>query len=242
MSCGTDTTILRLIVQDVVSQLLKDGTLQGGLLDCNDKPLPAQRKIPQCEAVTDTTVTKFELDGRTLKLTLSDKTELTVELPEVPEPPKAELPKVSAKRYHATALLVFETNDCRTAQQAAVGYHPNDTRDPAATVPYFDKDGSVLAWLYPASASEHSVPVYRDGAVVGYGMGAGVATYLSYTTGEADGAQPADKPTDKPSNKNCDCPKLISLGNVEITGEGTTQSGGGCDCPTYMSLGNKEIN
>lgn len=204
MSCGTDNTILRLIVQDVVSQLLKDGTLQGGLLDCNDKPLPAQRKIPQCEAITDTTVTKFELDGRTLKLTLSDKTELTAELPEVPEPPK-----VSAKRYHATALLVFETNDCRTAQQAAVGYHPNDTRDPAATVPYFDKDGSVLAWLYPASASEHNVPVYRDGAVVGYGMGAGVVTYLSYTTGETEG-------TNQGGGTGCDCPKLISLGNQEI--------------------------
>jgi hypothetical protein len=173
--------MLRLLVQDVVTQLLKDGTLQGGLLDCNDKPLPAQRKIPQCEAITDTTVTKFELDSRTLKLTLSDKTELTVELPE----PK--LPKLSAKRYHATALLVFETNECGTAQRVAVGYHPNDTRDPEATVPYLDKDGSVLAWLYPASASEHSVPVYRDNAVVGYGMGAGVVTYLSYTTGETEG-------------------------------------------------------
>lgn len=206
MSCGTDTTMLRLIVQDVVTQLLKDGTLQGGLLDCNDKPLPAQRKIPQCEAITDTTVTKFELDGRTLKLTLSDKTELTVELPEVSEP---KLPKLSAKRYHATALLVFETNECGTAQQAVMGYHPNDTRDPAATVPYFDKDGAVLAWLYPASASEHSVPVYRDGTVVGYGMGASVVTYLSYTTGETEG-------TSQDGGTGCDCPKLIGLGNQEI--------------------------
>ena len=86
MSCGTDTTMLRLIVQDEVSKLLKDGTLQGGLLDCNDKPLPAQRKIPQCEAVTDTTVTKFVREGNKLKLTLSDKTELAVDLPEVPKP------------------------------------------------------------------------------------------------------------------------------------------------------------
>lgn len=206
MSCGTDTTMLRLIVQDVVTQLLKDGTLQGGLLDCNDKPLPAQRKIPQCEAIKDTTVTKFELDGRTLKLTLSDKTELTVELPEVPEP---KLPKVSAKRYHATALLVFESNECGTAQQAVVGYHPNDTRDPAATVPYFDKDGTVLAWLYPASASEHSMPVYRDGTVVGYGMGAGVVTYLSYTTNGTEG-------TSQDGGAGGDCPKLIGLGNQEI--------------------------
>ena len=206
MSCGTDTTMLRLLVQDVVNQLLKDGTLQGGLLDCNDKPLPAQRKIPQCEAITDTTVTKFELDGRTLKLTLSDKTELTVELPEVPEP---KLPKVSAKRYHATALLVFESNECGTAQQAVVGYHPNDTRDPAATVPYFDKDGSVLAWLYPASASEHNVPVYRDGTVVGYGIGAGVITYLAYTTNGTEG-------TNQDGGTGCDCPKLIGLGNQEI--------------------------
>lgn len=206
MSCGTDTTMLRLLVQDVVNQLLKDGTLQGGLLDCNDKPLPAQRKIPQCEAIKDTTVTKFELDGRTLKLTLSDKTELTVELPEVPEP---KLPKVSAKRYHATALLVFETNECGTAKQVAVGYHPNDVRDPAATVPYFDKDGSILAWLYPAAASEHSVPVYREGAVVGYGIGAGVVTYLSYTTGETEG-------TNQAGGTGCDCPKLVSLGNQEI--------------------------
>ena len=72
MSCGTDTSMLRLIVQDVVSQLLKDGTLQGGLLDCNDKPLPAQRKIPQCEAITDTTVAKFERDGNKLRITLSN--------------------------------------------------------------------------------------------------------------------------------------------------------------------------
>lgn len=203
MSCGTDTTMLRLIVQDVVTQLLKDGTLQGGLLDCNDKPLPAQRKIPQCEAIKDTTVTKFGLDGRTLKLTLSDKTELTVELPE----PK--LPKVSAKRYHATALLVFESNECGTAQQAVVGYHPNDARDPAATVPYFDKDGTVLAWLYPVSASEHSVPVYRDGTVVGYGMGAGVVTYLSYPTNGTEG-------TNQDGDSGRNYPKLISLGNQEI--------------------------
>ena len=236
MSCGIDTSMLRLIVQDVVSQLLKDGTLQGGLLDCNDKPLPAKRNIPQCDAITDTKVDTFKRDGDTLKITLSDKTVLEAELP------KQELPKVSAKRYHATALLMFESNDCKNAHQTAVGFHPNDVRDPAATVPYFDRDGTTLAWLYPAATPEHSVPVYRDGAVVGYGIGAGVVTYLAYTTGEADGTQPADKPTDKPSNKNCDCPKLISLGNVEITGEGTTQSGGGCDCPAYMSLGNKEIN
>lgn len=209
MSCGPDTTMLRLIVQDVVSQLLKDGTLQGGLLDCNDKPMPARRKIPQCEAITDTTVTKFALVGRTLKLTLSDKTEFAVELPAPPEVPKPKLPKVSVKRYHATALLVFEANECGTAQQAAVGYHPNDVRDPDATVPYFDKDGSVLAWLYPASASEHSVPVYRDGAVVGYGMGAGAVTYLSYTTGETEG-------TNQGGGTGCDCPKLIGLGNQEI--------------------------
>lgn len=206
MSCGPDTTVLRLIVQDVVTQLLKDGTLQGGLLDCNDKPMPAQRKIPQCAEITDTTVTKFVRDGNTLKLTLSDKTELAVDLPEVPKP---KLPKVAAEHYHATALLIFETNDCGTAKQAAVGYHPNDVRDPAATVPYFDKDGSILAWLYPAATSEHSVPVYREGAVVGYGIGAGVVTYLSYTPNGTEG-------TNQDGGTGCDCPKLISLGDKEI--------------------------
>lgn len=179
MSCGPDTTVLRLIVQDVVTQLLKDGTLQGGLLDCNDKPMPAQRKIPQCAEITDTTVTKFVRDGNTLKLTLSDKTELAADLPKAPE--------IVAEHYHATALLISETNECGTALRAAVGYHPDDVRDPAATVPYFDEDGSTLAWLYPATASEHNVPVYRNGAVVGYGIGASVVTYIAYATNGTEG-------------------------------------------------------
>lgn len=83
MSCGTDTSMLRLIVQDVVSQLLKAGTLQGGLLDCNDKPLPAQRTVVQCKDLVDTVVTKFERSDRKLRITLSDNTEFEVEIPEL---------------------------------------------------------------------------------------------------------------------------------------------------------------
>ena len=137
MSCGTDTTMLRLIVQDEVSKLLKDGTLQGGLLDCNDKPLPAQRNVLQCKELVDTTVTKFERIDRKLRITLSDKTELEVEIPEL------QLPTVKTKRYHATAQLVLAANECGTAQRVVVGYHPDDVRDPDATIPYADKDGTL---------------------------------------------------------------------------------------------------
>lgn len=204
MSCGTDTTMLRLIVQDEVSKLLKDGTLQGGLLDCNDKPLPAQRNVPQCKELVDTTVTKFERIDRKLRITLSDKTELEVEIPEL------QLPTVKTKRYHATAQLVLATNECGTAQRVVVGYHPDDVRDPDATVPYADKDGTTLAWLYPTSSPEHSVPVRKDGTVVGYGMGAGVSTFI-------DAAVEAErKPNADTNDGTCPCPTLISLGNREI--------------------------
>lgn len=204
MSCGTDTTMLRLIVQDEVSKLLKDGTLQGGLLDCNDKPLPAQRNVPQCKELVDTTVTKFERINRKLRITLSDKTELEVEIPEL------QLPTVKTKRYHATAQLVLAANECGTAQRVVVGYHPDDVRDPDATIPYVDKDGTTLAWLYPTSSPEHSVPVRKDGTVVGYGMGAGVATFIDAAV------ETEDKPRTDTNDGTCPCPTLISLGNREI--------------------------
>lgn len=204
MSCGTDNTILRLIVQDVVSQLLKDGTLQGGLLDCNDKPLPAQRNVPQCKELVDTTVTKFERIDRKLRITLSDKTELEVEIPEL------QPPTVKTKRYHATAQLVLAANECGTAQRVVVGYHPDDVRDPDATIPYVDKDGTTLAWLYPTSSPEHSVPVRKDGTVVGYGMGAGVATFIDAAV------ETERKPNADTNDGTCPCPTLISLGNREI--------------------------
>ena len=204
MSCGTDTTMLRLIVQDEVSKLLKDGTLQGGLLDCNDKPLPAQRNVPQCKELVDTTVTKFERIDRKLRITLSDKTELEVEIPEL------QLPTVKTKRYHATAQLVLAANECGTAQRVVVGYHPDDVRDPDATVPVTDKDGTTLAWVYPTSAPEHSVPVRKDGTVVGYGMGAGVATFIDAAV------ETEDKPRTDTNDGTCPCPTLISLGNREI--------------------------
>lgn len=204
MSCGTDTTMLRLIVQDEVSKLLKDGTLQGGLLDCNDKPLPAQRNVPQCKELVDTTVAKFERIDRKLRITLSDKTELEVEIPEL------QLPTVKTKRYHATAQLVLAANECGTAQRVVVGYHPDDVRDPDATIPYVDKDGTTLAWLYPTSSPEHSVPVRKDGTVVGYGMGAGVATFIDAAV------ETEDKPRTDTNDGTCPCPTLISLGNQEI--------------------------
>lgn len=204
MSCGTDTTMLRLIVQDEVSKLLKDGTLQGGLLDCNDKPLPAQRTVAQCKELVDTTVTKFERIDRKLRITLSDKTELEVEIPGLA------LPMVNTKRYHATAQLVLAANECGTAQRVVVGYHPDDVRDPDATIPYVDKDGTTLAWLYPTSSPEHSVPVRKDGTVVGYGMGAGVATFIDAAV------ETEDKPRTDTNDGTCPCPTLISLGNREI--------------------------
>lgn len=204
MSCGTDNTILRLIVQDVVSQLLKDGTLQGGLLDCNDKPLPAQRTVAQCNDLVDTVVTKFERIDRKLRITLSDKTELEVEIPDLNPP------TVHTKRYHATAQLVLAANECGTAQRVVVGYHPDDVRDPDATVPVTDKDGTTLAWVYPTSAPEHSVPVRKDGTVIGYGVGAGVVTFIEAAT-ETEG-----KPNAGGNGGECPCPTLISLGNQEI--------------------------
>lgn len=202
MSCGTDTTMLRLIVQDVVSQLLKDGTLQGGLLDCNDKPLPAQRNVPQCKDLVDTVVAKFERIDRKLRITLSDKTEFEVEIPELA------LPTVKTKRYHATAQLVLAANECGTAQRVVVGYHPDDVRDPDATIPYVDKDGTTLAWVYPTASPEHSVPVRKDGTVIGYGVGAGVVTFIEAAV------ETERKPS--ASDGTCPCPTLFSLGNQEI--------------------------
>lgn len=204
MSCGTDTTMLRLIVQDEVSKLLKDGTLQGGLLDCNDKPLPAQRTVAQCKDLVDTVVTKFERSDRKLRITLSDKTEFEVEIPELA------LPTVKTKRYHATAQLVLAANECGTAQRVVVGYHPDDVRDPAATVPVTDKDGTTLAWMYPTSSPEHSVPVRKDGTVIGYGMGAGIATFIEAAV------ETERKPNAGDNDGTCPCPTLFSLGNQEI--------------------------
>lgn len=48
MSCGQDRELLRLMIKDIIDQLIADGTIQGGLLACDGTALPTKQKMKDC--------------------------------------------------------------------------------------------------------------------------------------------------------------------------------------------------
>lgn len=99
MTCGIDPALVELLAtnaaQKAIMQALKDGTLQGGLLDCAGQPLPASRQVVQCTdinntggaAATDTKLERGVLSAAyELQLTNSDNSLVPVDLSALRQP------------------------------------------------------------------------------------------------------------------------------------------------------------
>lgn len=90
------------------------------------------------------------------------------------------------KTYYASVHINLETtcSPYGDVQHAAAAFHPDDDKDPAATVPVVDEEGSVIAYIYPDNAKGHDVPVYdkRTGEIIGYGLGTATMIYIRLAT------------------------------------------------------------
>lgn len=100
--CGTDTKLIELMFTKLVQDALKDGTLQGGLNDCNDKRLEKNTNVVTCSGLGDAVCAlmtegklcinepvalHFDADKGVLSLGMSDGKvlETTIELPDPPD-------------------------------------------------------------------------------------------------------------------------------------------------------------
>lgn len=92
--CGTDLSSLHLIVKDIIRQLIDEGKLQEGLVDCTDKRLWRDSRVLTCDLLGDAvcqlitngdiclvkpealTVEKLENGSHKISLLMSDGTKL----------------------------------------------------------------------------------------------------------------------------------------------------------------------
>lgn len=111
-------------------------------------------------AKPDTKVATLTVDGSKLVVTNTDGSTATVDL--------CALPAKQVCEYVATVQVAVEDN-C-SIKRVAWAYHPDDRRDPAATVELADCNNNTIALLYPTEDTQHNVPVQVDDKVVGYAM------------------------------------------------------------------------
>ena len=74
--------------------------------------------------------------------------------------------------YFATAQLKACSSVCGKPDRVAWAYHPDDMRDPAATVRVANKDDETLAWIYPTEDKAHNIDIRDEtsGEIIGYAM------------------------------------------------------------------------
>lgn len=187
MACGPDRELLRLIIQDLINQLINDGVIQAGLRDCGGNRLLAHTQVLGCDFnPTDTKVTGlFWLDGNVMRLQLSDGTVFDLQVPRIISGEIAERKLVLTENtgekveidlcnwrgaqpceYYPT-LQVPIGGQCPFARAAYI-YHPEDLRDPAATVRLVDCDGTLQGWLYETKLYPHLLELEVEGQLVGY--------------------------------------------------------------------------
>lgn len=79
--------------------------------------------------------------------------------------------------YYATAMITACSKEvCGKPDRIAWAFHPDDLRDPEATVQLTNKSGETLAWLYPNEAPAHGIEVRDEKTkeVVGYAMASNI--------------------------------------------------------------------
>lgn len=75
--------------------------------------------------------------------------------------------------YYASVPLAVTLDDGECCGDTVMAYmfHPDETRDPDATVPVTDCNGKIHGYIYPQAGDGHTVPVEECGGnVVGYAV------------------------------------------------------------------------
>lgn len=85
---------------------------------------------------------------------------------------------VATTQYHATVQLPINA-DC-VFKRVAWGYHPDDLRDPAATVSLADCDDNTVAWIYPERVHASDISIEVEGKTIGYAMASPTRTYNTF--------------------------------------------------------------
>lgn len=58
--CGTDYAALKLVMKDLIRQMIDEGKLQEGLIDCQDKRLWRDARVVTCDMVSDVVCQMYE--------------------------------------------------------------------------------------------------------------------------------------------------------------------------------------
>lgn len=75
------------------------------------------------------------------------------------------------KVYYASYQMDECRPDCPNLRRVVWVYHPDDLRDPEATISIHDKEGRTVYWLYPRPRAGADRPILNpDGTIAGYGL------------------------------------------------------------------------
>lgn len=206
MACGTNEALLRLLAEQAVHQLIKDGEIQAALHDCSGAPLVANTRLPTCDTMTDhdTRIVAVSVDEEdNLAIVTVDRatpdaapevlrTKLSVnrvlknvrvqrvdcgagyELVLTEQEQEWRVPLPKPRQYHGTLQLTLATfGNCNSVSRVVYGYHPDDIRDPAASVALRDCDGDAIGWLYPDGTHAGTIPIHANDeaeTLIGYAM------------------------------------------------------------------------
>lgn len=148
---------------------ITDGELRLRLNDANQ----TEFKVPMPVA-KDTHVESGRIDPVTkeLVLTKNDQTEVKVDL--------CGWRGTQPCRYHATLQVALGGDECGMFRRVAWAFHPDDLRDPAATVRLADCDDVTIGWIYPDAGSNHTIELTSaKGEPIGFGLSSPVVEVWS---------------------------------------------------------------
>lgn len=53
VDCGFDRHLFEALIKSVIYDMIEQGIIQGGLLQCDGEKLPGKRQVPQCEEIPE---------------------------------------------------------------------------------------------------------------------------------------------------------------------------------------------
>lgn len=148
---------------------IADGELR---LRLNDD-VQTEFKVP-LPVAKDTHIESGRIDAaaKELVLTKNDQTEVKIDL--------CGWRGAQPCRYHATLQVALGGDECGMFRRVAWAFHPDDLRDPAATVRLADCDDATIGWIYPTAGSNHTIELTSSkGEPIGFGLSSPVVEVWS---------------------------------------------------------------
>ena len=130
-------------------------------------------KVP-LPVAKDTHIESGRIDAaaKELVLTKNDQTEVKIDL--------CGWRGAQPCRYHATLQVALGGDECGMFRRVAWAFHPDDLRDPAATVRLADCDDATIGWIYPTAGSNHTIELTSSkGEPIGFGLSSPVVEVWS---------------------------------------------------------------